>query len=846
MRINAKWCSKSGTAPITHSKKFSGGIFISTVILSLVLSGIHFGYAASGTMRARAFQVPAGASTHSQDLGNPAADRAEAAALLRETASIELNAQPPKKAKARKSRLAPRALATIIVTNTNNAGAGSLRQAIIDANTNGMPDQIIFNIPAADPGFDAGTGTFVIKPLTLLPPLTEGGTLIDGTTQAAFGGNTNPAGPEIVINGGGPPVLGIGLQVSSPNNAIVGLVIDGFGAGGGIRIVGQLATGNAVKGCYIGTDATGSAIVANVGTGVTILGGANANQIGGTGVSDRNVISGNRVGINIVGTETSTVGNNVVQGNYIGVNAAGTAALANVLNGVGISGSDDNLIGGTDPGAGNVCSGNGQNGVRVTGLLITDPDGLVILSINPAQRNTIQGNKLGTDVTGLAAIPNGIDGARLNLGATNNTVGGSTAAARNICSGNVAHGVHMDSVRGNGDAFVAVENNTVQGNFIGADATGTGAIPNQLPGVVIFFGARNNLIGGAGPGQGNLIAFNQGSTVDDGAGGFTVIPGAGVCVGFNPALSDPDFANDPVFGNRISGNSIHSNVGLGIDLNLTAEDTDAQDGPTPNDAGDADAGPNNFQNSPVLTSVATVSGNTVVTGTLNSTATTAFTIEFFANDACDPSGFGEGQIFLGSTSVTTNNAGNASFSATLPGSIGCRVVTATATDPGGNTSEFSNCKDQAPTVSCSVGTAQLWPPNHDLINVGLTVTASDNCPNPVVSVQVFSDEDDEAPTGDGNFSPDAKNIAAGTLRLRSERDGGSDGRVYLIIVTATDSSGNVSHCCSTVTVPKSQSAAAKNSVAAQAAAAKAFCDANGTAPPGYFIVGDGPIVGPKQ
>lgn len=111
---------------------------------------------------------------------------------------------------------------------------------------------------------------------------------------------------------------------------------------------------------------------------------------------------------------------------------------------------------------------------------------------------------------------------------------------------------------------------------------------------------------------------------------------------------------------------------------------------------------------------------------------------------------------------------------------------------------------------------------------------------------MFSDEDDEAPTGDGNFSPDAKNIAPGTLRLRSERNGGGDGRVYLIITTVTDSSGNVVHCCQTVTVPKSQSNASRQSVAAQAAAASAFCEQNGTAPPGYFVVGDGPIVGPKQ
>ncbi|HZM90290.1 MAG TPA: hypothetical protein VFF31_27475, partial [Blastocatellia bacterium] len=126
------------------------------------------------------------------------------------------------------------------------------------------------------------------------------------------------------------------------------------------------------------------------------------------------------------------------------------------------------------------------------------------------------------------------------------------------------------------------------------------------------------------------------------------------------------------------------------------------------------------------------------------------------------------------------------------------------------------------------------------------VSAADNCPGVTTSVAVFGDENDEEATGDGNHSPDAKDIAAGTLRLRAERKGNGDGRVYLIIVTATDASGNVSRCCRTVTVAQSQSKASVASVAAQAAAARLFCEQNGTAPPGYFVIGDGPIIGPIQ
>ena len=152
-----------------------------------------------------------------------------------------------------------------------------------------------------------------------------------------------------------------------------------------------------------------------------------------------------------------------------------------------------------------------------------------------------------------------------------------------------------------------------------------------------------------------------------------------------------------------------------------------------------------------------------------------------------------------------------------------------------------------PQLEASVGTGSLWPPNHDLVNVGLSVNASDNSGDPVaVQVSVFSDEDDVTGAG-GEMSPDAKDIAPATLRLRAERAGNSDGRVYLIVVTATDSSNNVTRACLAVVVPKSQSSASAASAAQQAQAAVSYCEThNGAPPPGYFVVGDGPTVGPKQ
>ncbi|HXI90883.1 MAG TPA: carboxypeptidase regulatory-like domain-containing protein [Blastocatellia bacterium] len=178
--------------------------------------------------------------------------------------------------------------------------------------------------------------------------------------------------------------------------------------------------------------------------------------------------------------------------------------------------------------------------------------------------------------------------------------------------------------------------------------------------------------------------------------------------------------------------------------------------------------------------------------------------------------------------------------------VGTTTVSCSTTQGSSCTFTVTVNDVQPPVVTCNVSTTTLWPPLHDLVNVGLSASATDNCPGTTISVAVFGDENDEEATGDGTFSPDAKDIALGTLRLRSERKGNGDGRVYLIIVTATDAAGNVSRCCRTVTVTLDQSKPSVASVAAQAAAARAYCEQNGTAPPGYFVIGDGPVIGPKQ
>ena len=152
-----------------------------------------------------------------------------------------------------------------------------------------------------------------------------------------------------------------------------------------------------------------------------------------------------------------------------------------------------------------------------------------------------------------------------------------------------------------------------------------------------------------------------------------------------------------------------------------------------------------------------------------------------------------------------------------------------------------------PTVVCNVAQQLLWPPNHNMVNVGLVATATDACTGASgpAGVSVFGDEDDDDDTGDGRHSPDAMAIANGTLLLRSEREGDKDGRVYLIRGLSTDGN-NSGHACCAVVVPQNMSPKSQQDVQEQAAAAVAVCNATGAAPAGFFVVGDGPVLGPKQ
>jgi len=525
-----------------------------------------------------------------------------------------------------------------LVSNTNDAGPGSLRQAILSANATPGADVISFGIP--------GTDLHTITPATPLPIITETVT-IDGWTQPGYDGR-----PLIELDGSNAGTAS-GLVINADGTTVRGIVVNRF-AQSGIVLQGS---GNVLHGNFIGTDASGTDALANGADGVTVRG--TGNTIGGTAAGTGNLISGNGGdGVNI----DAGAANNIVQGNRIGTNADGTAAIGNGFQGVFIAGgAASNTIGGTVPGARNLVSGNGSTGVMIHGPATT--------------ANTVAGNFIGTNAAGTGALGNVFDGVSFLQGATGNTVGGTAAGAPNLISGN-RFGV---ASFGAGSA-----GNFVVSNFIGTDAAGTGPIGNA---VGVFLQTGGNTIGNTAIGGGNTIAFNQsvGVRVDSG------------------------------LGNAILSNSIHSNGSLGIDL--------APLGVTPNDSGDVDAGANNLLNHPVLSSARTVGPNVLVQVALSPTPSGPFLVHFYANQSCDPSGSGEGASLLGVSSFGPNEGGDTNFEATFsagavpPGSF----ITATATDSGNNSSEFSPCALVAPDAGAA-NLAISKTDSPDPVTVGSSLT----------------------------------------------------------------------------------------------------------------------------
>jgi parallel beta helix pectate lyase-like protein len=525
---------------------------------------------------------------------------------------------------------------------------------------------------------------------------------------------TNKEGDGDLGNGG------VGIFVTGPNTKIgrpgAGNLISG-NAGAGVRLDSD---GAVVQANLVGTKASGEAALGNEGAGVTGLDTFNP-KIGGVDAGEGNLISGNGgwgIQLPVGGGARS-----VIERNRIGTNAGGTIALPNGLGGIDMAGGAPFDI------VANLISGNGGDGIHA--------------APNPfASSNRVIGNLIGTDASGASDLGNAGNGVHL-LGEVGGTivVGGTTPSDRNVISGNGGNGVlHESSVR-----------HDIVGNYIGTDLDGANAIPNDLSGVRLdgsttvrdnlvsgnrldgielhsgFNEVRRNLVGtganGASPlgnsrhgvsidgggantvggpvGDSNTIAFNGGHGIIIRRAVVNVVKrneifsngGNGVAV-----VEMPPFV---AIRNTISENAISSNGGLGIDLD--------DDGATPNDPGDGDGGANLRQNFPENMHVS--ADGTVVTGELHSISDRSYTIEVFENTSCDPSGFGEGEEWIGSTDMSTAG-GNSSFSVLLsspvePGSI----VTATATDADGNTSEFSPCETPPPPGTIIVRKATVPSPD---------------------------------------------------------------------------------------------------------------------------------------
>jgi hypothetical protein len=664
--------------------------------------------------------------------------------------------------------------ASFAVITTDDSGAGSLRQAILDANTTPENNTITFNVN------DGGVQT--IQPASPLPQITRPVT-IDGTTQPGFAGS-----PLIVLDGSN--VAGDGLVISAGASTVRSLVIDNFKSGAGVKLL--TGGGNLLAGDYLGTDATGTTSAANR-FGLDVV-NSSGNTVGGTSGGDRNLLAGNTsyglyieansnlnqvkgnyFGTDVTGTQAlsnsydiridgsgNTIGGtnagagnvisgcfigiyvfsgtgNRIQGNFIGTDATGTQAVGNTI-GVDLFYSESQAtVGGTAPGAGNLISGNGG-------------DGLQIFSDN----NVVQGNTIGTDVTGTVALGNGGNGVDLTNG-SHNLIGGTAAGAGNLISGNAGNGITMAASTGNGNG------NVVQGNTIGTDITGTAALGNSIG--IYLNNMSGTVVGGTAAGAGNLISGNtaqgmflfaggtaqiQGNRIGtditgtaalgNGTDGIGILGSSGNTIGGTAAGAGNTIAfsgHDGVLvdtgtGNAIRQNSIHDSGTLGIELINNG---------------------NNNQPAPVLTSAITISNVVTIRGTLTAAANTTYALDFFANATANPSGFGEGGQLLGSAAVTTNAAGTAAFMATFAAAAPAgQAVSATATDPGGNTSAFAQDITLASQSWVALGPAPL----------SFTYPAAENFSGRIVGIA-------PSPT-----DPNTIYIAAATGGVWETTDGGNN------------------------------------------------------------------------
>ncbi|MDQ3145349.1 MAG: hypothetical protein M3R01_00150 [Actinomycetota bacterium] len=507
-----------------------------------------------------------------------------------------------------------------------SSGTCTLRAAIAEANNRDGHDVIAFDI--------SGSGVQLIRPATRLPSLTDpAGATIDGYTQDSAAVNTSATASNarltIELRGQGYQSFD-GLVLTSPGNVVRGLSVWDFRIQ--VLLAGNSADGNQVLGSFLGTNPAGTVGASGFGSfshGVHVDNGASGNRIGRPGNANRNVVSGNwQNGVSLYNLGTRA---NIIQNNIVGLRPDGLGALPNRSHGVDINaGASDNLVGGTGGGERNVVAGNGQTGVEIS----HDPTTL---------GNDVIGNFIGTGVDGARAVRNGQYGVFLE----------GLAQCNATCTPDAGESTVSNNIIVNNNGGVAImkgrHDDVLTNNHIGVLPNGTPA-PNTVYGVRVEKGSMNTTVG-----PGNVIARN----------------GSGVQIqaqGSNPGCEPPGETRGcdeaPTNGNTVTANRIFLNTGFGIDLARFGEVT-----------ADPGAKVNASIDIPVLS---------LSNGRVRARTCVGCTVELFVADTTSTTQYGEGRDLLATEQADAT--GLALFDTNVGQG---RVVTATATDAAGNTSEFS-------------------------------------------------------------------------------------------------------------------------------------------------------------
>jgi hypothetical protein len=527
----------------------------------------------------------------------------------------------------------------------------------------------------ADDNIIGGTGTGEGNTIS---SNTSRGVTIDGTGTSGnrVSGNViglTTARTQLRPNGDGIGITGGADDAQLDHNVIAGNTFWGiYVNGGSAHLIGTNIIG--LRGSA--NDANDNHPAANGNGGVWI------NDVAGNTVGPGNRIAGNQGPGVLVSGENAD--GNVIKGNVIGLDN-GNTAVANSGAGIDIlGGADDTVIGGAALADGNIIGGNGGAGIHVSG--------------DATNATTIRYNFVGTDRSGNVARANGVEGIRLDQGANHADI------RQNLVSGNANDGIKLET---------GASGNLIVLNQIGFSVGGA-ALPNGASGISLLSAAHDNTIGDAtSPALLNYIAGNTGAGVfvaDAGTAhnivgenliGVSGLPnGTGVIVTAGAVDtqivgnlieantgSGVAIAGSGTIGNPVLDNLIRANGGLGIDLGAN--------GVTANDAGDGDGGPDNQQNFPSLDNVIVGTNSATLTASLSSQPNQTYLLTFYRSDHCDPSGYGEGQVRLGSATLHTAANGGGSVVGLLYSVPNSQTRpswgTAIATSPGGDTSEFSRC-----------------------------------------------------------------------------------------------------------------------------------------------------------